>query len=185
MYTRDWNAGRKTLSKNNQFHFVCPIFEARVSLRSCIQLRDQYWVYGKKIDKRKGCQACMASSKCPALSALHEILTQGGDPYYSENPEHTGVFSDKVYNRIARVHVIDSHIMKYDVDGPELLLINKANERARNGDDVKVTRRASNTASQKSTLEKLSDKATTSTVNAATAGDMSAAVNAMMEKRDD
>ncbi len=70
----------KTYSPKNEARIVCPIFGAETRLADCLELEQQV-AKGKKPEERRGCQACMMSSKCPtywinrAISARARIPT--------------------------------------------------------------------------------------------------------------
>lgn len=102
----------KSLSAENRFRFVCPIFGAEVEMRECNKLRDMVW-RGQGPEVRKGCQACMSASKCPMGAVFKELDPDAGvDPYFSTTPK-LGRLSDKVLRAIAPIVVPETTITNY------------------------------------------------------------------------
>ncbi|SCW95732.1 hypothetical protein [Ancylobacter rudongensis] len=120
----------KTLASDNQFSFICPIFNVATRMAACMKLRDLVWK-GKGPDVRKGCQACMKSSKCPAAAIVDRIHYGGkdvADDYGSDQPV-MGKLGADVLDRIRRVIVQDVHIQQCGVPPEEQQLILSANPR--------------------------------------------------------
>lgn len=119
-----------SLSMQNQFSFKCPIFDAEVQMRSCVMLRDRVFM-GKATPTRRGCQACIKSSKCPAAEMVRRIAFGASDAtdYCASDVPKVGRLPGDVLDRIAAVVVQDSHLREHSVTAEEQALI--ANSRAR------------------------------------------------------
>lgn len=180
-----------TLSRENRFSFTCPIFDTKVEFRSCVAVRDKVYV-GKKLETRRGCQACVQSSKCPAAEIVRRIAFKSNDmtDHCSSTEERHGKLPADVLERIAAVMVRDSDLEAMKVPALERDLI--ASSRARIEAQIssapreRVSARRIETAvseprkpSQK-TAQRAPSPATTqpTTINkAAASGDLSAALN--------
>jgi hypothetical protein len=119
-----------SLTRQNRFAFTCPIFDAKVEMRSCVTLRDIVY-RGQRIETRRGCQACIKSSKCPAAELVRRIAFNSIDA-----TDHCGSVEEKhgrlpadVLERVLRVLVKDSDITQLNVVEGERDLI--ASSRAR------------------------------------------------------
>lgn len=178
-----------TLSKANQFKFVCPIFGAETRFSACAKLRDIVYVGGRP-PVRKGCQACIASSKCPAAEVIRRISFGGGvapDDHCSETPT-VGKLRRDVLERIAPVVVLEATMSKYGVPDGERALINSSRERiekaiatAPKGEfDYNYSRPTTTRSASKSTAKaaKPAPKSSNDNINqAAATGDLAAAVS--------
>ena len=88
---------------------------------------------GEKIEVRRGCQACMTASKCPAAEIVRQISYGRGtvpDDYGSSEPV-TGKIRKNVLEKIANVIVPDRVLNEYGVPEAERDLIMSASERIR------------------------------------------------------
>lgn len=173
--------------ERNKFRFVCPIFNSETSMASCVLLRNLA-MSGKPGDKRRGCQACIMSGKCPAAAIVSRIIygREVPDDYGSETPI-VGKLRQSVLNRVHRVIVQEKHMSLCGISDVERKLIATANERIAkmlltapkdSGDSAPrhaVTSRAP-AKSRKSAAPKV--KANETVMNAAMTGDMTAAINA-------
>lgn len=178
-----------TFSPRNQFIFTCPVFDTDVKMALCIRLRDKVYA-GQRLDVRRGCQACVASSKCPVSEMLRCFSFSHGrlydDGHGSVEPKK-GKLQIHLLERTVNVVVQDVHLRQYDVPPNERALI--ASSRPRFLEQMKTapgTRTVSPDEfsdapkSRKGETAKLA-KRTKSRVNinhAAATGDMAAAINA-------
>lgn len=119
------------LSPTNQFAFTCPIFNVDVKMRQCMKLVEVTKV-NQKLDVRKGCQACIRSSKCPAdqISRMISFKSAGVEPgdYGSAEPVK-GRLRQDILKRIAPVVVMDRTMNEYGVPDAERDLITTASAR--------------------------------------------------------
>lgn len=119
-----------TLADENQFQFTCPIFNVNTKMRLCMQLRELFWM-GKKPDVRRGCQACMASSKCPAAAIVSKISHMQGkapDEYGALTPVDGRLRRD-ILERVHRPIVMEKTLNDFQVPDAERALIAGASER--------------------------------------------------------
>lgn len=120
----------KTLAEDNQFSFVCPIFNAQTRITACLKLRELVWM-GKRPDKRPGCQACMTASKCPVVHIVKRIGADNyGDPYGSSEPKLGQLRKDDL-ERIAPIICDERTIRHYPLSDAERLMIASSGERIR------------------------------------------------------
>lgn len=121
-----------TLSKDNKFSFVCPLFNATTKLASCVYLRDLVWK-GKTVPQRRGCQAAMKSGKCPAAQIVSGIAfgyARGDqDSAYGATEEKVGKLRAEVLSRIRPVMMQEKIIQQLNVPAKEIMLLEGANER--------------------------------------------------------
>ncbi len=100
-----------TLAPENQFQFVCPVFNAKTKMAACSTLRDRVFA-GAQPAVRKGCQAAVRCSMCPAAEIVRRISygVQTSDDYGSTEPKvgkiHAVVL-DKMKNTIPILSVLD------------------------------------------------------------------------------
>lgn len=120
-----------TLSPENEFSFRCPIFNVDTKMSSCMKLRDLVW-RGADVPVRKGCQACMQSSKCPAAAIISK-MTYAKEPqdFYGSTAPKLGKLRPDILNRILRVIVQEPHLNNNAVPPVERSLIASANDRIR------------------------------------------------------
>jgi len=122
----------QTLSRENQFRFVCPIFNTEVKFAQCLQIRDAVY-NAKELAVRKGCQACVKDSKCPASEVVRKISFGGGnvpDDYGSTTPV-TGKVRKDVLEKIAPIIVMQRTLDNLGVGSAERALIASSSERIR------------------------------------------------------
>lgn len=119
-----------TLARENRFSFTCPIFDAKVEMRSCVFIRDKVYV-GKKLETRRGCQACVRSGKCPAAEIVRRIAFNSTDitDHCSSTEEKHGRLPADVLERVAAVLVKDSDLASLSVPQVERDLITSSRER--------------------------------------------------------
>lgn len=120
----------QTLSRTNQFSFVCPIFNSATNFRQCGRLRDIVYVGGRP-PVRKGCQACIKDSKCPAAEIIRKISFGNGlapDDHGSTTPVQ-GKLAAEVLEKIAPIIVMENTMNALGVPTAERELIATANER--------------------------------------------------------
>lgn len=185
-------ANYETLSLKNLFSFKCPIFDAEVQMRSCVHLRDQVYM-GKTVGVRRGCQACIQSSKCPAAELVRRIALNTGDAtdHCASSEAKVGRLPADILERIAPVIVQEQHLATYGVPTAERQLIASARERIeaqaatapRGRVEAKVIRASSVSAPTKREIKVTTTAAvapapkTDSIHEAAMSGDLAAAIN--------
>jgi hypothetical protein len=169
-----------TLSASNELTVTCPTLGVETKLADCFILRDRVW-RGEKPTERRGCQACMAASKCAAAAIVHDMWVSKVDPgYFSATSKH-GSLDASLVDRLGRVIVPEKTLDLFGVVDPERAVILASNEAGR------ASKRAAIDTSdwaQEKPKRRSSTKPTikaqapdNNTVAAAVAGDMSAAVN--------
>lgn len=169
---------KKTLDEANQLYVVCPIFQAETSIAVCFKLRELVW-RGERPQQRQGCQVCMKASKCPINNIIWEMIRKPDiDPYWSTTKKVVQ-FRDHDLEKIARVVVPEKMMDGYTLTDKEALMIRRANAQAGNGAVRKVRRDTSSQVEAEVIERPESDDAK---LIAAQTGDMSAAINAMMNK---
>lgn len=104
------------LSLSNQFSFTCPIFNQDVEMRGCVVLRDRVYA-GKHLSSRRGCQACISSSKCPAAEMVRRIAfnTSDATDHCASNEPKVGKLPGDVLERVRLVLVQESHLQMFSV----------------------------------------------------------------------
>ncbi|NKX37666.1 hypothetical protein HGG70_07005 [Rhodobacteraceae bacterium R_SAG4] len=179
-----------TTSEKNQFSFNCPIFAADVSMRSCLQVRDKVYK-GEHLEVRRGCQACISSSKCPAAEIQRRIsfkITSATDHCASDTPV-LGKLPADILERIAPVLVREEHMRAYRVPSHEQNAIETSRSRIEAQIATAPRAQASPkhifTSAAKPSKRGVAAKATieqqpkiTAVNEAAKSGDMAAALNA-------
>lgn len=156
-------------SEDNEFQFVCPVFDAKTKMAACSKLLSIYYK-GENFDKRRGCQACMSSGKCPVLK-MHQSVWQtkyDTSVYFSRTPT-TGKLGQDILDSVARVVVLDSTISSFRVPVAEISLIETSGDRIAGA----IASAPAKRKSIKASYEKQSKLAN----SAAQTGDMSAAIN--------
>lgn len=116
-----------SLSMSNLFSFVCPIFNATVQFRTCLAVRDKVY-RGDRLETRRGCQACMSASKCPAAEIVRRIAFGMGDAtdHCSSTEAKVGKLPADTLERIRPVLVPESILNAYHVPSAERMLIASA-----------------------------------------------------------
>lgn len=180
---------RHSMRTDNEFMFNCPIFRVDVKMAGCVKLRNKKW-RGEYIPVRKGCQACMDSSKCPIVPLTQQMLHNPANDLYFSEDKKVGKLSDDLLERIERVIVLESHIERHHVPESEKLLILQANADTSNGVSTRAkggsaakkrTMKTQPTAEVKADLAK-EPEPNNDVLNAAMSGDMSAALNKAIKK---
>lgn len=162
----------------NQFQLVCPVFGVTTPISSCFQLREIVW-RGEGPPVRQGCQACMEAGKCPINAITWEIARTKTNPYYSTTPK-AGQLADRHVAAIARVKVPEYITKKYRLSDKEQALIEKANKLAAEGAIARPVGGQSISPVIRTTKSK--PAVSSDTFDAAASGDMTAAINMVMEK---
>lgn len=119
-----------SISMKNRASFVCPIFDVTTQMRACVKLRDKMFM-GQRVEVRRGCQACITSSKCPAANLVRRIgfnLTNATDEVSSANDAVVKLPAD-VLEEVLPVVVLDGTLARFGVTSEERSLIDSANER--------------------------------------------------------
>lgn len=164
----------KTYSPKNEARIVCPVFNSETKLADCFSLEQQV-ARGRKPEDRKGCQACLHSSKCPIFWINREIRQTGNDPYYSAEPRVMSL-KDSILDAIQPIVVQDRHINESGVGGDELTAIVAANDACAAGAKRPKKAPAVKLASVKAEERTQSTAESDEVTKAALSGDMSAAV---------
>jgi hypothetical protein len=182
-----------TLQPENKFSFTCPIFDAKVSMRSCVLLQEKVY-RGQSIQTRRGCQACISSSKCPAAEVIRRISFRSSDAtdHCSSTEDKHGRLPAEALERIHPVLVLETELRRFGVSDAERALIADSAARiaAQMGtaprEKVEPRRMVQSSTSEprrpsQRPAERVSAPKTTTptTINkAAATGDLSAALNA-------
>jgi hypothetical protein len=172
----------KTLSPSNQFQFPCPIFGSVTKIASCFQL-DELVMRGQRPAVRKGCQACMKSSKCPIWHIKQHQLQTNADDYYSAEPK-VGQLSSAILERIAPIRIQDVHMRDVESDSERQRMM-QANEDAKAGvvKKGKAPKNEKTIWDQPVMAKEPAVKINSATdVAAAMTGDMGAAITAELNK---
>lgn len=176
----------KTLSADNQFHFACPIFGTKEKLTDCLKIEERHKI-GKRTEGREGCNACMASSKCPIWHILQGCSLRNEDLYYAKDTEVRRLDS-KLMDRIAPIMVQENHINFYAVPADQAKLMNESSGRKGKlftalGDRVQLAQIEHDEPRRKSAESKTTRGAVSASrdhdkiLRAALSGDMSAGLN--------
>jgi hypothetical protein len=114
----------------NQFEFVCPVFNVQTKMRHCTKLRDLVYS-GARPDVRKGCQACISASKCPAAEIVRRISYGKGQvpDDYGSRTSVVGKLRKDVLEKIHRVIVMERTLNEFAVPDAERQLIDGASDR--------------------------------------------------------
>lgn len=185
-----------TLRADNEFRFACPIFSSEVKIADCFTLFEQH-KRGKRFAGREGCQACMASSKCPIYTIEREILHKNVDPYFSKEPK-VGALQKHHVEAISRVVVQEFFVGMFGVDEDQKAAIQAAHARLIEGKltgkdrppsitlgSVPSETRTSRRTTKPASTEIVSSKPRADrTVDAARTGDMSAAITAAAREKE-
>lgn len=114
---------------SNQMIITCPIFNVDTKVAHCVELRHRIF-RGEAGQVRRGCQACVASGKCPiareVTKTIHHKLSF--QDYVSDEPKK-GKLSKQMLTEIRPVVVQSQHLDKYGVSPEERDLIMTANPR--------------------------------------------------------
>jgi hypothetical protein len=166
---------KKTLARENQACITCPVFNVESKISACLALRDELWK-GKRLDVRRGCQAALTDSKCPVYHLVKHMERTDDDPIHSTEPK-TLPWPKHILERIAPVQVQGRTMDKFGVSDRERELLTASNDMKAAVPRTKAstTRLEDVKAPEKPAASKpVKDDA----IAAATAGDMSAAINA-------
>jgi hypothetical protein len=181
-----------TLRRENKFSFTCPIFDAKVPMRSCVVLQEKVY-RGERVQTRRGCQACITSSKCPASAIIRGIAFNGADAtdHCAATEDKHGRLPASALERVYPVVVLESELRRFDVPAAERDMIANSGARiaAQMGGaprekiearrsvqiDAPEPRRASQRPAERDSAPKTTQPTTIS--KAAATGDLSAALN--------
>jgi hypothetical protein len=180
----------KTYRPDNRWSFQCPIFGSTTEIRVCLHLRDLLWS-GKRQEVRRGCQACMHDSKCPMVNLVRRIRDTKDEPgYFSLEPKQGALLASDV-DRIRKIIVTEETMKRFDVPENERQAILSTNGwNAKLHGKVEIDGKLSDLpgleekiASHKprKRAEAPAPAKTDDVIEAASTGDMSAAVNKAME----
>ena len=105
--------------------FQCPIFGVTTEVRTCAKLMDMI-MSGKPPEARKGCQAALASCKCPMLT-----LTRINRHRHTTGAEVVldGKLPRELLERIRPIKIQDVHLNRYGVSSTERDRMLGANDR--------------------------------------------------------
>lgn len=120
----------ESLRDDNQFTFICPLFNAKTRMGACTQLRDRVW-RGERLEVRRGCQAAMQCGKCPAAEVVRKYCfdkTWTNDHHGSLVPKE-GKIMKQILERIRPVMIREGVLNDYRVPEAERLLLATANQR--------------------------------------------------------
>lgn len=178
-----------TLSLKNAFSFVCPIFDTEVQMRGCVLLQDRVYT-GRHIETRRGCQACISASKCPANEIIKRLAfgKTNATEHCSSNEPKVGKLPVDVLEVIAPVVVDTAMLNNYQVPSNERLMIDSSRDRIEAQiksaphvleESRPVREKAPVVAKPNFNAKQSVASAKTTSVNkAASTGDLSAAINA-------
>ena len=119
-----------SLSYSNQFQFTCPLFNTTTRMGACVKLRDMFYA-GVRTEVRRGCQAAMACSKCPASEMVRRYAYNSdwdNDHHGSKTPKD-GKLMLALLERIRPVMMRDNIMDQYRVPDAERALLLSANTR--------------------------------------------------------
>lgn len=177
-----------TLSPENQFQFTCPIFDTQVKFAQCARVRDAAYL-GFVLPVRRGCQACVRDSKCPAAEVIRAITFNKDmpDDYGSTKPVH-GKVRQNVLEKIAPVMVRQTTMDAMGVPPAERMLIESSSDRIRKSigaAPLPGTKRPQSASvdlehvpAPKRTTKPTPAPANNAVMEAAASGDLAAALNA-------
>jgi hypothetical protein len=105
--------------------FQCPIFDVSTEVRTCAKLMDMI-MSGKSPEVRKGCQAALASCKCPMLT-----LTRINRHRHTTGAEVVinGKLPRELLEHIRPIKFQDGHFIRYAVSPAERDRMLGANDR--------------------------------------------------------
>lgn len=169
----------KTYSPTNKFRFACPIFGAEVEIAGCLSLREMMAI-GKKPEQRRGCQACIKSSKCPIPRIMMCIQRTGEDPYYAAEPK-VGTLRPDVLDNIRPILVHEPYLDEFNVPPSERELILVANESAGDQTKAKSSKRLPIPSVKFEPIKGEPKASHDALTDAAMTGDMSAAISRAAE----
>ncbi|MBX5130685.1 hypothetical protein HJB53_29805 [Rhizobium lentis] len=109
-----------TLSRENQFQFTCPVFNATTKMAACMMLREAVWM-GKRVEKRQGCQAAMSCGMCPAAAIVSKMSYSRGpvsDDYGSKEPKVGKLHAD-ILDRLKNVIPIQRELGRFTLSDQE------------------------------------------------------------------
>lgn len=170
----------KTYSPKNEARIVCPIFGAETRLADCLELEQQV-ARGRKPEERRGCQACMMSSKCPTYWINRQNQRTGEDLYYSAEAKVIPL-KPEILEAVHPILVRDDAVNRYGVDGAEAEAIRAANEAAGAGKPRSSGKKASGVKLASVKREEPAAIEDDGLKAAAMSGDLSAAVTRAVAK---
>jgi hypothetical protein len=109
-----------TLSRENEFQFTCPVFNATTKMAACMVLREAVWM-GKRVEKRQGCQAAMNCSMCPAAAIVNKMSFARqpvSDDYGSKEPKVGKIHAD-ILERIKNIIPIQRELGRFALSDNE------------------------------------------------------------------
>lgn len=120
----------ESLREDNQFTFICPIFNAKTKMGQCVTLRDKVW-RGDRPPVRRGCQVAMDCGKCPAAEMVRRYCYDQNwtnDHHGSLTPKE-GKLMKPILERVRQPMIRDSVMNQAQVSDAERTLLLTANQR--------------------------------------------------------
>lgn len=176
-----------TLSMDNKTSIHCPLFNVDTQVRACVTLRSKVF-QGQQVEVRRGCQAALASCKCPMMHVISRMAfgrSNVGDELGSTEPVLSKLPGD-ILVEILPIMIQEVHLRRYGVSKEETLILETANERIEKQilvapNNFKAPPRANvvkgGTPRGRSKALPAPSVADTAIIEAAASGDMSAAIN--------
>lgn len=175
-----------SLSRTNQFSFTCPVFNVETKMAACTKLRDIVWAGGKP-PVRRGCQAAMRCSMCPAAAMVSLYNYNGNfqnDHHGSLQPKQ-GKLMTVLLERCAKVIPIESVVNSHGLSDAEKALLYSTRERFEQqlktspGQPSNPTSSFESTTTRKRSAPKPAPTAVNQNIaEAAATGNLAAAINA-------
>lgn len=160
------------LSEDNKFQFKCPVFEAPTKFSACVKLRDLVW-RGERPEKRQGCQVAMRCGTCPVAKMVQYKAFQSDNSEYCYSSEPVmGRLKKDILTRIQPVLNTQSVMQLYNLSPGEIKLLSTSIARI-----ADMIGKAPDTAPVRKSKKAAPKKSTPKISNAATTGDLAAAIN--------
>lgn len=177
-----------SLRTDNQFSFVCPIFNIKTRMGACVKLRDLVFK-GQAPAVRSGCQAAIRCSKCPAAEMVRKYCydkTFVNDHHGSMVPKE-GKLMRVILERVRPTMMRENVLEAFNVSDTERKLLMTADERIDEqlktapGEPGRSVTKFEAAPRRKTKVEKVevTQQASQSSAlkEAAASGDLSAAIN--------
>jgi hypothetical protein len=166
----------KTLAPDNQFRFKCPVFNVETRIAACFKLREEVW-RGDQPPVRRGCQCAMRAGKCPINRILNAMRRSDRDPYYSAQPK-LGSLDSEILDGIAPVLVRVETFDQFALNDAERRHLIDANA---NATPIGANRKTYRAPKREKAASPAAPATTSAAEQAATTGDLSAAISAPQE----
>jgi hypothetical protein len=161
---------------DNLFQFECPVFKLNVQARICFKVHETF-MKGQPHPKRPGCNACLSANKCPIHYMIKEAIRTQKEAYFSTTPT-VGSLSQEIISDVMPVMVLERDLKRFGCSANEIAAIEAATMPRSELAKIETGKRRKRAAavSRGSATHKAS-ATTDATVEAATRGDMTAAIN--------